>query len=141
MRRKLSLVFGLVVLLAAASAEAKIRVVADVPFDFRVGNELLPAGRYTVENHVESEPIVVIRSEDRRTSISVQSHAAVQRKLPETGKLLFHRYGRNYFLRGVWTIGNPTGRQLAASKAEKEMLARLGPFRKVAVAADADKKR
>ena len=39
----------------------------------------------------------------------------------DKGKLVFHRYGDQYFLSEVWPAGATTGRVIAKSRAESEL--------------------
>ena len=53
MNRLRSAFFGLGLLLAASAVQAQDNgVKADIPFAFVVGNQMLPAGEYTVVNKV-----------------------------------------------------------------------------------------
>ena len=86
-----------------------------VPFNFNVGQKVLPAGEYTFST---DRSIVRIQSRDGkqnlvalpyRTSIAAQSHANT--------KLTFKRYGDSYVLAQVWLadgIGRELKRQLPA---------------------------
>jgi hypothetical protein len=69
-----------------------------VPFDFTVGNRVLPAGTYQVS--YASENGILIRSKGER------SHAALTTTYPAdpstgVGKLIFTKYGNQYFLHEV----------------------------------------
>jgi hypothetical protein len=59
---------SLFVTLAAvsASAQSDMSLKVNIPFEFSVGNEVLPAGEYTVRNMVQAT--LVIRSVDRSAS-------------------------------------------------------------------------
>jgi hypothetical protein len=80
-----------------------------VPFNFSVGEKVLPAGEYTFTTE---ESIVRIQSRDGkqnlvtlpyRTRIAAQSHANT--------KLTFKRYGDAYFLAQIW-LADGIGREL-----------------------------
>src|SRR5581483_4061193 len=70
------------------------RVKADIPFDFMVGKTRLPAGKYCVSR-------VTARGE-------------------RTARLVFHRYGNQYFLAEIWDGESNMTQQLGKSKAERE---------------------
>jgi len=40
--------------------------------------------------------------------------------LTDNGKLVFHRYGDQYFLYQVWPAGTSTGRQFLKSRSERD---------------------
>ena len=92
-------------------------VVADVPFAFTVGGKTLPAGRYIVKP-ADEHAVRIFRPQT--TGIFVSTHAAVKTSSEQT-KLVFHRYGDTYFLSAVWLKGNPNGRELLPSSAERNM--------------------
>jgi hypothetical protein len=95
-------------------------VKANVPFDFTVGNKLLPAGTYTIKN--ESSQMIVIKNHDK--PITVLSLVTPDgRKSPNGGKLVFRNYGGQYFLSEIlcdWADMN-----LAITPSKKEKRARL----------------
>jgi hypothetical protein len=41
----------------------------------------------------------------------------------KTGKLVFHRYGNEYFLSEVWTPGDEWGHRLSKTRREREIAA------------------
>lgn len=89
---------------------------ATVPFDFTVGNKLLPSGTYTIQK--ESSNIVVIRSHDKPiAALSLVNQS--DHKAANGGKLLFHRYGDRYFLSEILCDQANLDVQVPSSKAEK----------------------
>jgi len=106
--------------IAAAAAVAQFSMLnAYVPFDFIVGNETFPAGRYTLDRG-PAQGTVMIRSEDcAHTAIALAQ--TVSSVVPrQNGSLVFHRYGDRYFLSEVWNPGND-GRRLVSPSWEKEL--------------------
>ncbi len=68
---------------------------------------------------------MAIRNQDsNRAAIRLAIPIQV-RKASDKGKLVFHRYGQNYFLSEVWSGGESTGRQLLKSKQERTMESQL----------------
>lgn len=115
------------ILLAAflTSAQAQSpsnRVKANIPFDFSLGDKKLPAGTYSFGRLRQGYDDVVLSIDDRlgrqkaiHTSIPVRSL-----DVSENAKLIFHRYGDQYFLYQVWPAGTATGRQFVPSHSERE---------------------
>ena len=106
--------------LTVVAVNAQDRVEAKIPFDFRVGASLLPAGQYTVGTLGPSGAII-IKSADSRAAAMVITNAVQHSQRPTAGKLVFHRYGDTHFLSEVWRPGYDQGRQLVPTKAEREM--------------------
>jgi hypothetical protein len=118
---KLFFVVYLSVLLAvvsfAANSELKLR--ATIPFDFTVGEKTLPAGTYTVEE-LNSNGVLLIRSEDFTRGTFINSGATLHRNDPENAKLTFRKYGDLYFLAEVW--GYYAGQEFSRSRKERQVI-------------------
>jgi hypothetical protein len=122
--------FGLLVVLtivaAGASANAQslqYRVTANIPFDFSVAGQKLPAGKYFINRaqQGDGDMVVQIRSTDghsnvTRLTIPISAYNPVNKS-----KLVFNRYGDDYFLSEIWPAGSATGRELPKSRAEREV--------------------
>jgi len=99
MKNQLFALIGLGLLLATASAYAQTGVVkANVPFNFIVNKAELPAGQYTIQSVGSSASAMSIQSLDNQIVKLVLPHACESPKTQETSKLVFHRYGSQYFL-------------------------------------------
>jgi hypothetical protein len=104
----------------ASAQTATLHVVADIPFDFRSGSEMMPAGRYdiqTLSNH-----ILVVRGATQNRSQILLAIATAAPQSSDHGKLVFHRYGNKYFLYQVWSAGEASGFELPKGYAEKEVI-------------------
>jgi len=103
----------------AGTSFAQSRTVqAKVPFDFTVGNKLLPSGTYTIEE--ESPWFIVIKNHDKpveRVSVVEQDG----KKAATGGKLVFHKYGSQYFLSEVLSDRANMNVQVPVSKTEKRV--------------------
>lgn len=97
-------------------------VVANVPFDFQVGNKKLPAGEYLVQTPQSS--VVRISTLDKSESVMTLVQAAERGSAASGAKLIFNRYGDDHFLSQIWTAGSNRGVQLQQSRREQEMAAR-----------------
>ena len=47
-------------------------------------------------------------------------------KTSDVGKLVFNRYGDQYFLSKIWTRSSDTGREFSKSRLEREVAAHSG---------------
>jgi hypothetical protein len=119
---KIFSMLSLFVTLAAASvyAQSDMSLKVNIPFEFSVGHQVLPAGEYTVRNMVLG--VLVIRSVDCRASQTFSTMGTIASKTPNESSLVFHRYGDEYFLSTIWTTGNDTGHELFKSRAEREII-------------------
>jgi hypothetical protein len=87
-----------------------------IPFDFTVGNLVLPAGTYEISYYAPKSAIV-IRSEDGRFHAST----AIQPDDPSTrdNEAVFTKYGNQYFLHEVLCGAVSMNVALPTSKLEK----------------------
>jgi hypothetical protein len=95
---------------------------ADVPFTFIVGDKTLPAGVYTVSilNPTSDRKTLQIRSENGRVSAIVQT-AGANAALARHPKLVFHRYGEQYFFAQAQLAGDSTSLAATKTRAERAM--------------------
>jgi len=108
--------FALVSFVTVGSISAQDRAVkATVPFDFTVGNTLLPAGSYTIA--AEDTGVIKIRNTDGR--IVLLSTTTPDGKEAKTDELVFNKYGDQYFLREILCASADMNMAVPASKQEK----------------------
>jgi hypothetical protein len=108
--------------LSAVSAYAQGNTLisrAEIPFDFSVRDRTLPAGTYSVTRIFPD--VLLIRSEDCQEAIVTLTMPVQAKEIPETGELVFHRYGETYFLFQIWVPGISDGRQLLKSRTERSI--------------------
>ena len=122
MKNQLFALIGLGLLLATASAYAQTGVVkANVPFNFIVNKTDLPAGEYMIQDLGTMGASMAIQSPDRHVIKAFLPQECESLQAPETTKLVFHRYGSEYFLAQIWNAGNARGKELPKSVREREL--------------------
>lgn len=122
MKSNLRTLLGLGLVLVAASAFAQtIRVKSDVPFNFVVDKQTLPAGEYTIQSMDMSGMTLAIRDAEGRQVGQVQTIRCEKLDSSKETKLVFHRLGDRYFLSQVWVVGQNDGHELSRSRQEKEV--------------------
>ncbi len=125
MKRQTLSVFAmlsLMVTMAVGAGYAQDQVVANIPFQFAVGNKTLPAGEYSVTQL--SPAAMLIRSDDGSEAAMALANRARANKAQDEAKLVFHRYADQYFLSQVWTPGSDTGHEVPKSKLERQAASR-----------------
>lgn len=104
----------------AASAQRGRRIEVSIPFAFTAGRLHVQAGEYSLERI--SENAVLLRSADNRISGIVMAPTAIrQQREGSPARLVFKRYGSEYFLTQVWTDRDAEGRAVNASPAEQQL--------------------
>ncbi len=119
----------LFVVVAGAPARSAVALLVNVPFDFYVGQDLLPAGAYRFElggmtPFSAKSSSLVVRGQDGNIVASIFT-------LPEStpwsaaqDRLLFNRYGSTYFLARIECLEFQAG--LRRTRVEKELRAQKG---------------
>jgi hypothetical protein len=125
MKRLVFGVFAVLLLVVGAvsvNAQSGNRVpIFSVPFDFAIGNEILPKGEYMVSN---TQGLVRLRSQ-YGTGFAVTSPTA-RRGGKDANELVFHQINNQYFLASIWMGNDHEGLVLSASKHERELTAQVG---------------
>jgi hypothetical protein len=93
-----------------------------VPFDFVVSGKTLPAGEYYVLRSTEGVPVVTqIRSRDKTDlAYFFQTHPVDGRAIQKS-KLVFNKYGDQFFLSQVWISGRTVGQELTKTSKERDL--------------------
>jgi len=118
-------ILGLFFVLAIASVQAQTpgRVEVNVPFDFAAGKAMLKAGTYSIRR--TGGNALILRSADGRTAALVNAPLALGARDSKAGqRLVFNKYGDQYFLSQVW-MSVDSGRQLFPGKGEQSAARRL----------------
>jgi hypothetical protein len=114
------IVFALATLVTVPGAIAQDhRIRVTVPFNFNVDGTPLPAGTYTIT----SEDLLSIHIQNGKQSITVLRSAPAEDNASEHDKLVFNRYGNQYFLSKILCSYAFMNLEMPVSKIEK--MARL----------------
>ena len=133
MKRHTQILLAIIVLAGAFTVNAHAQTanaqiaIAKIPFAFNVGNKTLPAGKYTVTvvNPASDRKILQIRSINGRASAMIQTNS-VNGKTSDEAKLVFQRYGDQYFFAQAQMAGDSTSFAALKSsmqRAQKEAIA------------------
>lgn len=106
-------------LTSAVHAMAQMPVLqVTIPFAFQSGSQRMPAGIYRID--LSSNHLLVLRAKDGKHFDNLLTIPDIRLSTVSTGKVVFHRYGSQYFLSEVWQANNPTGCHIPKSREEKE---------------------
>ena len=110
-----------------------------VPFAFAVEDHSLPAGEYLILT-VTPERSIRIVSTDGKHSAIVNTLPNYANSPSETSRLVFHKYGNEYFLAQVWTGGQNVARNPLSSKRAMEVASSGGkPETRIVIALAGDR--
>jgi hypothetical protein len=144
MRKQISTMFAMLMLVGLLAVTAKAQSVngvsirATIPFEFSVGDKLLPAGEYRIQQVNPSSDLAMLQIAnahgDARVLVRVRLMGAPNSRRTA---LVFNRYGSSYFLSTMAIEGadawqaprshaeRGVGRELAALKVDGERVAVL----------------
>ena len=112
--------FSLGTLFTTGAALAQDRgVQATVPFDFTVGGRLLPADTYIVTSPATG--IMAIQDKSKHISVITTVSADSNDSVKSGGKMIFTKYGDQYFLHEVLCPSASLAASLPTSKLEKRV--------------------
>jgi len=106
--------------LAGTSFAQSNGVRATVPFDFTVGTKLLPPGTYTIQKKSINANVILIESHDKPIATFYLVNPDGNRS-PNGGKLLFHKYGGQYFLSEILCDQADMNVEIPPSKTEERV--------------------
>ncbi len=115
----LALALTLLACSATAAAPFSVRIKAEIPFDFMVRSKKLPKGDYVIET-INDSGAMVIRREKGGKAVNF---TVVKDKLIDKNKskLVFRRYGDQYFLARIWDGSSDIVWKIEKSSAEKKV--------------------
>jgi hypothetical protein len=96
----------------------------DIPFAFSAGGTHLPAGHYYV-SHPGDPYLLLIEKDDGRARAMVYVHPSASNGNNLSTKLVFNKYGEQYFLSQVWTEPDREVHQCFKCRAEHILAAQV----------------
>jgi hypothetical protein len=122
MKKQAYTMIAMIVLFGCMSVSAKaqcdsMQLVANIPFQFNVGQTTLPAGQYKLTWNTEQR-LLLIRSTDGKASAVIFMNSVTGRA-QDHGKFVFRRYGNRYFFAQAWDGGSGAGLESTQSRAER----------------------
>jgi hypothetical protein len=104
---------------AAQAQPGGRRMIANIPFQFNVGDKTMPAGEYTVTriNPSSDRAVLQLRSKDGRSATMIQMNDVIG-KARAGARLVFNCYGNQHSLAQAWTSADANGLEASKSKAE-----------------------
>jgi hypothetical protein len=112
--------FGVALLATTLAAPlSTVRIRAEIPFEFMVGSKKMPKGEYLIES-VGDSGTLTIRSAKKGKAVTFNTIRHKPTDSPKS-KLIFNRYGEQYFLARIWDGSSETVLKLNKSKTEKRI--------------------
>jgi hypothetical protein len=124
------------VLVASARAQSDSLIAANIPFNFVIKDRAFPAGEYTLTLvQVGGSDAVKIQSVDGHITAFAPTRSARAELSNAEPKLVFNRYGDQYFLSQVCGLDDSTTQQLTRPRSEDRLAKSTTERSNVSVAA------
>ena len=125
MKKQLFSFLGMLgLLMVAGSAFAQnIHVRANIPFSFNVDKDTLPAGQYEVReiSWAGGSALAITNWQAKAGKMFLTHPVSPSTAYADKTKLVFKRYGDQYFLSQIWIANSDTGRELPRNAREREL--------------------
>jgi hypothetical protein len=133
----LSLAMSLALLMSAAAQAQTTHIKVTVPFEFTAGNIQLPAGEYEVKalGPWGGSALSVHNLNSNAGSVVLSAPCRSQKPTAD-GKLVFYRYGYEYFLAEVWNRNSFSGSQIKINPRQKVLAKNQSKDEVVLIAAE-----
>jgi hypothetical protein len=115
-----ALVFATMFAFSTVRAQSNnYELIANIPFEFSAGSQTLPAGEYrvTVVNPSSDQRVLKLTNTHGKT-VMVAMHS-VEGKARNDARLVFHRYGDQFYLAQAWAASDPFGLEAPRTRAER----------------------
>lgn len=111
-----ALAIGMVASAPSAAAQTPVSK-ANIPFDFQAGLRVMPAGTYEISR--ASDHMLMLRETGQKATEFLLVHDTYTIHTPTGSSIVFDRRGDKYFLRQIWSAGNPSGLECPKSHTEQ----------------------
>lgn len=118
----LCLLGGIGGLRASAEIGSDETIVADIPYDFVVRDQTLPAGKYTIKVADDTNlNMLVLRGVTDKKAVFFQTDVVQAKETPRHTELVFDKVGDTYFLSRIWLRGSNEGDEVEKTRAERKL--------------------
>lgn len=101
----------------AVYAQGSERLHVNVPFEFKVGQAVLPAGSYDLTYDATESGVLFVRSQDGRHTAVALTEGVSTANPQKDPTLVFDRQGSGYTLARVFGPGDDTGLEVVGTPA------------------------
>ena len=108
-------------MLATAQLGQTVSISTEVPFEFVVGDRVVPAGRCVLQAANAAAETILIRNDDKMVRLFSTTSLGDARNVPTSNQLVFHKYGERYFLAAVRVQGTRLMYWLPESRQETKL--------------------
>lgn len=126
-KKMLAVTLVMLPMLAVAQLSSDQKLITNVPFEFTVGNKVVPAGQWTTRRISRNENMLLFSNLNANIAVASSSLPGESKMTPAKCSLIFHKYGDSYFLVAIKIEGDRANYRFPESKAEAELLSENRP--------------
>jgi hypothetical protein len=116
-----TIMLGMFLILAVGLGHAQSGIRVNVPFDFASGGQTFPSGQYTLKPLPQFPHTMLLQSQSGRTLSYIGTNPMQSRDVAGSTKLIFNRYGGQFFLTQMWIAGSEIGWETMKSPVEIQL--------------------
>lgn len=117
-----TLILTLLAVAVAAQAQSSAeKLPVEVPFNFSVANQQLPAGKYYIQAVRENPRMIIIENQNGKSRAIAITHPISSKRSTGYTRLVFAEYGDQRFLSQIVASGEKEGREISKSQSEKHL--------------------
>jgi hypothetical protein len=136
--------FLVLIAFISANAQTPAEIAFNVPFDFYVKNQKLPAGTYLIKSldPYSDQATLVIRQKEGKAALIIRGLPleVSTEEFEALPSLTFSCYGSSYFLSEIRNPARKFGAQLSKSRTEKNLAGQFGKEKTETVALNSVKR-
>ena len=120
--------------LAVTSVQAQVsgNMTITIPFDFVVSGTTLPAGKYYLQANASRFPMQIRGVDKNQSAFLPSTHSIQALEIQPWSRLVFNKYGNQYFLSQVWFSRTNAGLEVEKGGRERLVLRELASNRRKA---------
>ena len=103
-------------------AQTDRQTLVNIPFNFTVGEQALPAGKYVIRrNRKDTDAVWVIQNKESGQTAMLLTRPVQANETQEDAKFVFRKYDDLFFLSEFWVAGTNTGREINVTSQERAL--------------------
>ena len=121
MQNRRLVLLGAVLALVTGLQAGSVVLTANIPFEFTVGKNVMPAGEYRITRAMNGANWLAISNRDGKRTDTFASPISGSEAGSQRASLVFNRFGDQYFLHKVVAYATGVVAEIPASAKEKEL--------------------
>jgi hypothetical protein len=119
-----AILFCVITFAGTGKAQSINHLKFETSFDFIIREQKFPSGKYTVQRLNPADPgVLILRQTDGKLKTVFLTNTMISGKPMEQSQIIFNHSNENYFLTGIWVLGETSGYDILMDKPAPEPIA------------------